>query len=146
MSGTLAHTCNTANWGNDTGIMICQTYKALFSFAIIGTISAIAQVVLDFRVRHQQTRQGAYDKMVDPVSKRANPHESGDLKFAGGGNITDIAMEPYRNHNLDLRESNPYGRSSSANREDISMQRFGYGAPTEQFSYDAGSYGHGQRY
>ena len=36
MSGTLAGQCNTENWGEETGIMICRIYKALFAFSLFG--------------------------------------------------------------------------------------------------------------
>src|SRR5947209_9609428 len=34
MAGTLLHACSITNWGNDTGIMICNIYKALFAFVV----------------------------------------------------------------------------------------------------------------
>ena len=36
MSGTLLHKCNTKNWKDDSGTMVCRIYKALFSFALLG--------------------------------------------------------------------------------------------------------------
>lgn len=36
MSGTLTHTCNTENWNDTSGVMICRIYKALFTFALVG--------------------------------------------------------------------------------------------------------------
>ena len=36
MSGTLTHTCNTENWGDSSGTMVCRIYKALFTFALVG--------------------------------------------------------------------------------------------------------------
>jgi hypothetical protein len=34
--GTLSHVCNRANWTEETGIMVCRIYKALFAFALLG--------------------------------------------------------------------------------------------------------------
>jgi hypothetical protein len=34
--GTLSHVCNTANWTEEVGIMVCRIYKALFAFALEG--------------------------------------------------------------------------------------------------------------
>lgn len=36
MSGTLAHVCDVEHWKEDVGIMVCRTYKALFTFTLIG--------------------------------------------------------------------------------------------------------------
>jgi len=36
MSGTLTHTCNTENWGDASGTMVCRLYKALFTCALVG--------------------------------------------------------------------------------------------------------------
>lgn len=35
-SGTLGHVCNKANWQDETGIMVCRIYKALFAFSLLG--------------------------------------------------------------------------------------------------------------
>lgn len=37
MSPTLSHMCDVQNWHEDTGIFVCRIYKALFTFAFIGT-------------------------------------------------------------------------------------------------------------
>lgn len=34
--GTLTHVCNVANWNDETGIMVCRLYKALFAFTMLG--------------------------------------------------------------------------------------------------------------
>lgn len=138
MYGTLAHTCDTQNWGNETGVMICEIYKALFSFAVIGCVAAIPAVILDIRVRREQMRQGAYDQMRDPITK--DVIQGGDLKFAGMNNIsTDIALEPYRSQGHAPEYQDVQRRSP---RQDYSMQHFGYGAPSEQTRYDPGWHGY----
>ena len=35
-SGTLSHVCNKSNWEDETGIMVCRIYKALFAFTLLG--------------------------------------------------------------------------------------------------------------
>lgn len=65
MYGTLGHTCTTANWGNNDGVSICQQYKALFSFVVIGWLCQIALIVLDVRARRSQSALGKYGKMRD---------------------------------------------------------------------------------
>lgn len=147
--GTLAHTCDIANWGNETGVMICRTYKALFSFAVISAVLAVASVILDFRARKEQVRQGAYDQMADPLTKDVRHPSESDLKFAGMNNVTtDISMEPYRHegHRPDVQEVHHNAPHQDYNREDYTMQQFGYNAPAEQTRYDAGSYGYDGRH
>lgn len=36
MSGTLANVCDKKHWHEDTGIMVCRIYKALFAFTLVG--------------------------------------------------------------------------------------------------------------
>ncbi|KAI1609795.1 hypothetical protein EDD36DRAFT_467857 [Exophiala viscosa] len=63
MYGTLGHTCSATNWASSDGMMICRTYKALYSFAVFGWLAQIALVVLDVRSRRAQTALGKYNKM-----------------------------------------------------------------------------------
>ena len=149
MTGTLFHSCSISNWGNDTGIRICNIYKTLFAFTVIAAASTIANVFIDIKVRREQVRQGSYEKMEArlhhaPPSRDSNPD---DLKFAGMHNVGDIAMEPYRNQGReptyqDVRPRNGHQAYSS---QDYSMQQFGYNAPSEQTRYDPGSYGYAER-
>jgi hypothetical protein len=139
MSETLGHVCNSNNWGNSAGVMVCRLYKALFSFSLFGMIGAIAAVVLDVMVRKTQTRQGSYNKMQDPLSTLHQ--QSSDLKFAGMNNVTDIAMEPYRG-----QETGIVPARNRTPRQNLSGDFSGYSAPTEQTSYDAGAWaGHDRR-
>ena len=34
--GTMSHDCSVANWRDSVGVMVCQIYKALFSFSLLG--------------------------------------------------------------------------------------------------------------
>lgn len=63
MYGTLGHTCSSANWASSDGMMICRTYKALYSFAVFGWLAQVALIVLDVRSRRAQTALGKYNKM-----------------------------------------------------------------------------------
>lgn len=37
MNPTLQNMCDVEHWQEDTGIMVCRIYKALFTFAFFGT-------------------------------------------------------------------------------------------------------------
>jgi len=152
MSGTLGHVCNTSNWGTDAGIMICRIYKALFSFTVTGFVSALAAVWLDVKVRRTQVRRGVYNQMGDPrLSSR------GDIKMGGLGGLVNhaapidgqtVGIEPYRNEGHEAAQQerfyNPEARWK--NQKTMRAEDFGYAAPAEQTTYDAGSYGDGDRH
>ena len=61
--GTLGHSCTTSNWGNATGVMVCNIYKLFYSFVLFALLSQIALVIIDIRARIEQNRSGAYDRM-----------------------------------------------------------------------------------
>ncbi|KAJ5173238.1 hypothetical protein N7492_005831 [Penicillium capsulatum] len=63
MYGTIMTSCTTEYWGNATGINVCRTYKALFTFTALGLASHIAALALDAIVRRRQNRFGAYGPM-----------------------------------------------------------------------------------
>ncbi|EXJ91282.1 hypothetical protein A1O1_04392 [Capronia coronata CBS 617.96] len=64
MYGTLGHSCSRANWASDAGMMVCRTYKALYSFTVFGWVAQVAQIVLDVRSRRAETALGRYDMMM----------------------------------------------------------------------------------
>ena len=143
MTGTLFHSCSISNWGNDTGIKICNIYKTVFAFTVISCASSIANIIIDVRVRREQVRQGAYEKMEerqrrDPSRADSQPE---DLKFAGMQDVGDIALEPYRQG----RDPGRHTVRSRTPHQDYGMQQFGYTAPNEQTRYDAGSYNYTDR-
>lgn len=145
MSGTLFHSCSISNWGNDTGIMICNIYKTLFAFVVIGSASCIANIVVDVIVRREQVRRGAYEKMEaqqQHAHLRADSQQE-DLKFAGMNDVGDIAMGPFRREGREPAYQDVQRRTP---HQDYSMQQFGYNAPSEQTRYDPGSYSYGDRY
>lgn len=73
MFGTWGHTCSINNWGNEDGMSICQQFKGMFSFVIIGWLCQIAMLVLDVRARRNQNALGRYDKMEDNRDLKLNP-------------------------------------------------------------------------
>jgi hypothetical protein len=144
MTGTLFHACSITNWGNDTGIMICNIYKTLFAFVVIGSASCIANIIIDVKVRREQVRQGAYEKMEARLHHAPSTADSQpeDLKFAGVHDVGDIVLEPYRHQGHELEQHNVRSRTP---HQEYNIQQFGYTAPSEQTRYDPGSYGYGDR-
>lgn len=63
MYGTLGNSCTINNWGNEDGVSICNQYKALFAFVVLGWLCQIALFVLDIRARRSQSAFGNYKKM-----------------------------------------------------------------------------------
>lgn len=63
--GTLGHSCSKSNWGNSTGVTVCNIYKLFYSFVLFAVLSQIALAVLDGRARAQQKRAGLYDRMSE---------------------------------------------------------------------------------
>lgn len=142
--GTLGHVCDTTSWGSSRGIMICQVYKALFAFTVIALCASVASVILDLRVRSSQTRLGKYDQMGDGKDV--------DLKMDTFGSSTGLGAGDRRGSEVPYgveqyhAESHPYQDGVARERGNVTMQDFGYQAPTEQTTYDSGSYAHGARY
>ncbi|KAJ5105652.1 hypothetical protein NUU61_002999 [Penicillium alfredii] len=63
MANTILTTCTPQYWGNATGMNVCRTYKALFSFTVSGLAAYIAHLWLDAVVRRRQNRLGTYGPM-----------------------------------------------------------------------------------
>lgn len=74
--GTLSHSCTLANWGNDDGTMVCQQYKALFSFVVFAALSQIAMIIVDVRARIAQNRSGKYAQMDSTTQLKLEPYDS----------------------------------------------------------------------
>ncbi|EXJ53891.1 hypothetical protein A1O7_09227 [Cladophialophora yegresii CBS 114405] len=109
--GTLGHTCSRANWASDDGMMICRTYKAFYAFEFLGVLAQIAQIVLDVRSRHNQTKLGRYNRMADIAAKGG-----GDVKLDDLHNRTRSQSaserEPLGTHghgHAHSQDSVPYG-------------------------------------
>ncbi|KAK5154642.1 hypothetical protein BJ546DRAFT_842485 [Cryomyces antarcticus] len=123
MSGTLTHVCNTANWHDETGIMVCRIYKSLFTFSLLGLISTLLALALDLYVRARQTQRGIY-KLQDI-----------DVKPATRGPFTDD------DHEAIPRESGAFDVPYTAQPKMPGAT--GYAVPEGQFAY---GYGHDTRY
>ena len=103
--GTLGHSCSRANWASDDGMMVCRTYKALYSFEIFGVIAQIALIVLDIRSRRKQTRQGRYDSMANLAAKGGADVKLDDIH----DRPVDDVYRPGVDGHADSQDSIPYG-------------------------------------
>lgn len=63
--GTLGHSCSKGNWGNSSGVTVCNIYKLFYSFVLFALLSQIALAVLDLRARAEQKRSGIYNRMSE---------------------------------------------------------------------------------
>ncbi|CAL5868744.1 uncharacterized protein PFLUO_LOCUS2971 [Penicillium psychrofluorescens] len=84
MSGTLLTQCNTSDWGNDTGIAVCRSYKALFAFIVTSLVACIASLWIDIRARGIQRgyRRGQYGVVVGSEPGLGGDPASADIKLA----------------------------------------------------------------
>ncbi|KAK3678571.1 hypothetical protein LTR78_001869 [Recurvomyces mirabilis] len=148
MSGTLAGACDKAHWHEDTGIMVCNIYKALFSFTLFGFLSTAAALVLDIYVRRRQTKRGIY-RLQDLDTKQPE---------ASRGPYTDNNGEREVDHANEPRESlaweeprpsmGPYSEQGHQAEQqgfsdlgDMGNSRQGYAVPEAQFGYDTQYHG-----
>ncbi|KAH7119618.1 hypothetical protein B0J11DRAFT_64562 [Dendryphion nanum] len=129
-SGTLAHICKKEDWEDDTGMMVCRVYKALFSFSLFGLISTLVALILDIRVQRKSTARGTFAPL---------PLQRPDSKpiVSVSGPILGSAGENEANPNPTARKNNTQ-RQRGGN---------GYAIPDEQFTYDddTGYHGAGQQ-
>ncbi|KAJ5595101.1 uncharacterized protein N7459_001309 [Penicillium hispanicum] len=88
MSGTILTSCGTKYWANSTGISICRSYKALFTFTVLGCAAHIAALALDVIVRRRQTRLGAYGPMESTAA------------FGLGDDPMDVKMSDRRSQSV----------------------------------------------
>ncbi|KAF2273614.1 uncharacterized protein EI97DRAFT_147251 [Westerdykella ornata] len=107
-SGTLAHVCNVKTWDDNTGIMICRIYKALFSFSLFGVISSLLALLLDIHVQRKTTQRGKFTAL-QPVDNKhapsqhlpqeaeeANPNPMARRQQTGGAGYTALDADmPY---------------------------------------------------
>jgi hypothetical protein len=92
MQGTLTTTCDIDHWGNDTGVMVCRDYKALFAFLVIAFISHLFAVVLDIIAWRNRQNLGDYDAMHGGDIKL---HQRGDSMFSAPGNSNEPRPDAY---------------------------------------------------
>ncbi|KAL4785229.1 hypothetical protein BJX76DRAFT_324984, partial [Aspergillus varians] len=89
LSHTILTSCNTTYWGTSTGISVCQMFKALFTFTIIGTATLIASLILDVIAYRRQTRLGEYDPMA------LEGHSLAEYKPGAHNRDSSVLSEPF---------------------------------------------------
>lgn len=109
MYGTLGHSCSRANWASDDGMMICRTYKALYSFALFGWLAHVALIVLDVRSRRAQTALGRYDRMMSSGVAQNVKMDTLDAARGRDGAGADFAHPPSHSHSHSTSQDVPYG-------------------------------------
>lgn len=122
-SGTLRHFCNRANWEDNTGVSICRTYKALFSFALLGLVATLAVLVLDVRAQKSAASRGKFTRVAMGL----------DEMDKGGVGPAE--------HSVEGPESNP--NPVAARRAGGQRGGEGYALPEEQFAYQEDMAYHG---
>ncbi|KAF4158107.1 hypothetical protein CNMCM6936_005275 [Aspergillus lentulus] len=141
MSHTILTTCNATYWATSTGITVCRTYKALFTFTCTSTFAAVAAVALDIVIHKRQTRLGEYDPMTSnpdiklhernnsamadtnvsvPLDDERHPlqaqhqHQLHESPYADRHGISDIPGPDYANHPAYRVPPPVYGFNASA--------------------------------
>jgi hypothetical protein len=116
-AATLTSACAVENWESELGQSVCRTYKALFSFALLGLVATLAATGLDVHVQQSSTRKGRFQSLALQDGKRGAHELDADVD-AG---IWDMNPNPAA-----LGTSRPGGE--------------GYALPEEQFGYADTSY------
>jgi hypothetical protein len=139
MSHTILTTCNATYWATSTGITVCRTYKALFTFTCTSTFAVIAAVALDIIIHKRQTRLGEYNPMTSnpdiklhernnsamestkvsvPHDDERHPlqdqHQLHESPYADRHGISDIPGPDYANHPAYRVPPPVYGLNASA--------------------------------
>ncbi|KAJ6012536.1 hypothetical protein N7499_011794 [Penicillium canescens] len=129
LSGTITTSCTTTHWGNSTGISVCRSYKALFTFTIIALVAHISALWLDIIVRRRQNRFGTYGAMGSQPG----------LDDAGA---FDVKMDDHYAHNLG------HGHQRGGSEATPALQDFDNLPPANSSAtmHGAQGYGHGYEY
>jgi hypothetical protein len=98
MSHTIFTTCNATYWATPTGIAVCRTYKALFTFTCISTLAAIAAITLDVIIHKRQTRLGTYDPMTSNPDIKLHERNNSTVASTDGGAPADNELHPLQRH------------------------------------------------
>jgi len=162
MSGTLTHTCNTENWNDTSGIMICRIYKALFTFALVGlyafsrplpfplSIPPLPFLVLNRRKKLPSLITNPLENSIstlaaltlDVLTRRRQTrlgtyNAMQDVKLAANDPI-----DPYQQGgDMPAPGTEAFGADVARPyraQQPIEAQRSGYSVPVEQGSYDTG--------
>ncbi|KAF1981977.1 hypothetical protein K402DRAFT_215927 [Aulographum hederae CBS 113979] len=146
-STTLSHVCNLENWHDGTGVMVCRTYKVLFAFALLGWVSTLAALTLDFIVWRRATRLGRYGRMGEPLVAGGRDVKRGGFQDLPGeeaqgeelghypGGFTDQGTDEF---GLDKNERIP--RAARGEARNAKGGEGGYEVPEGQFGYDDTEY------
>lgn len=118
-SATLASACAVENWESELGQSVCRTYKALFSFALLGLVATLAALGLDVHVQRSSTRKGRFTSLAMTDGKGGASQAHG-LDVDDG--IWDLNPNPAA-----LGGARPRGGE-------------GYALPEEQFGYEDTTY------
>ncbi len=114
--------------------MVCRMYKALAAFAISGTATSIATLLLDLKVNKTERRAGVYGMM-------AVPERDKDDKKPWQANANDTGAEHDRDFSMGgaLWDGDRKGitKAWKANRT-LDMNDFGYAVPEGQSTYGGG--------
>ncbi|KAK4989709.1 hypothetical protein LTR50_003034 [Elasticomyces elasticus] len=168
MTGTLTHFCDVQTWNDETGIMVCRIYKALFTFSLLGLVSTLCALGLDIYVRRQQTLRGVYrlqdihhDTKPHPPAVRGPFTDDDDDDDNNNSYSKPPAHPPHAPYNTPYdtaahqrRDSDIFeparayaDRPGAAGVDGTAMRKKqGYSVPEDQFGYDTGYHGgHAER-
>jgi hypothetical protein len=91
LQGILTTSCDIDHWGNNTGVMVCRDYKALFAFLVLAFISHLFAVLVDIVAWRKRQNVAEYDAMHGEDIKL---HQRGDSAFSVPGNIREHDPRP----------------------------------------------------
>jgi len=116
-SHVLEKHCTGKVWGGMAEAGVCRDYKALWSMALIGTLSTFAALLLDAHTQRKTTRRGKYlmpedDKDAQRLNEmkslrvRSEGYEAPIEENAPGGTVfeQDIGYHNRYGHDEDARE------------------------------------------
>ena len=144
LAGLLGGRCDVAHWDHAAGVAVCRLFKALESFATVGTAATLAAVVLDARTQRMVTRRGAYGRMAEPAWA---PRDAKVDLAAGAPKAGVVARDDavlYSDEKVTSREPSmdvaAYARGPfaayRAGPRPLGAGNFAYEAPSEQTRYD----------
>ncbi|CAD0087772.1 unnamed protein product, partial [Aureobasidium vineae] len=145
MWGTLTHYCDVGHWNDDTGIMVCKIYKALFTFALLGLISTLMAVALDIHISRMNGLRGQHFRLNLRGDRKA-----GDIPMTTGP-YTDVHSRSNSQERLtnNSHESLTHLATGDAFEMPVTgsqKTRAGYAIPESQFDYETGYHGaHAER-
>jgi len=115
MRDTLTISCTTTNWGNSTGVSVCELYKVMFSFLVISFTLQLATIVIDVSARRQQYSRGAYNAMHDPTDIKLQNRESVNSRTEDPYNPFSV-VQPTDQHTYSSTTASDYQSQTSRGR------------------------------